>query len=136
MVAERDRVGQVLELEGVLAQPGDRGDSRQRADRDNQLLERDVDDAGLGPHAGDSIVGIELLDGSDDQVGVRAHHPQRNHDAPRLDGAGRCLGQQRRVEHEVGRVDDRRAGLAEALRDVAAGKPAADDEHAAASGTA
>ena len=53
-------------------------------------------------------------------------------DVARLEGPGRGLGEERRVEHEVLAADDRRTALAEQARDVAAGEPAADDERPAA----
>ena len=65
------------------------------------------------------------------EVGVGAHGAQRHHDVARLDVAGGRLGQQRRVEHEVGRVDDRGAVAAELTSDVGAGETAAEHEHAA-----
>jgi hypothetical protein len=135
VVAEADRIGQVLELERVLAQAGHVGHAGQGAERDHDLVEREVDDPGLGPDAGDSIVDVELGDEPHDQLGVRAHGPDRDHDAAWLHGAGGRLGQQRRVEHEVRRVDDGRAGLAEPAGHVAAGETAADHDDAAASGS-
>ena len=62
---------------------------------------------------------------------MRAHLPQRHDDVPRLERAGRRLGQERRVEHEVVGVDDRGAALPEQPRDVRAGEATADDEGAA-----
>ena len=63
---------------------------------------------------------------------MRAHLPERDDDVPRLERPGGRLGQERRVEHEVVGVDDRRAALAEQARDVRAGEAAADDERPAA----
>src|SRR5262245_39533763 len=50
-----------------------------------------------------------------------------------LERAGRGLRQERRVEHEVLRADDRRAAITEQSRDVAAGEAAADDERSTSS---
>ncbi len=63
---------------------------------------------------------------------MRAHLAQRHDDVPRLERAGRRLGQQRRVEHRVLRADDRGAALAEQTGDVGAGEAAAEHERAAA----
>jgi hypothetical protein len=131
-VAQPDRVGQVLEPGRVLAQPRHVRHPRDRAERDHQLLVLDLEVAGLRHHAHDAPVGIDRYRAAEQEIGVRRHRAQRHRDVAWLDAARGRLRQQRRVEHEVRRVDDRGAAAAEASRDVAAGKAAAQHEHATA----
>jgi cupin domain len=59
---------------------------------------------------------------------MRTHLPKRHDRVPRLESAGCRFGQDRRVEHEVLRIDDRRAVALEQPRDVRAGEAAADNQ--------
>ena len=76
---------------------------------------------------------VERRCAAQQQLGARAHHPQRHDDVARLERAGGGFGQERREEHEVLRADDRRLdpALAEQPRHPAAGEAAAEDQRAA-----
>src|SRR5262249_55769966 len=74
---------------------------------------------------------VDLRRASEQKLRLRAHQPERNDGMTWLERAGRGLGQQRCVEHEVLRADDRRAAITEESRDVAAGETAAHDERSA-----
>ncbi len=132
VVAQRDRVGEVLEPEPVVGEARDRERPCDRARGDDQALVADLLVPGVGRDGERARLGVEDGGRAEDQLGVRAHHPQRDDDMARLERSRRGLGQERRVEHEVLAADDRGAALAEQPRDVAAGEPAADDESAAA----
>jgi hypothetical protein len=67
-------------------------------------------------------------DAPEQQLRVRAHLPERDDDVPRLERSLGGLRQERRVEHEVVGVDDRRASFAEQACDVRSGEPTADHE--------
>ena len=133
VVAQADRVAEVLQAEGVLAQARDGRRAGHRSERDDELLVGDRDAAGLGLHLDDAPLGIER-DGAAEHAGRRAGHMVRSGTTTWRGSMlpGGRLGQQRRVEHEVGRVDDRRAAAAELAGDVGAGEAAAEHEHAAA----
>jgi hypothetical protein len=112
VVAEVDRIRQVLEAEGVLLEAGNREHPRNRAERDHEPLVPDCELLLLGLDGHALSPGVEGRRVTDDEVAARAHHPQRDDDVPRLEGAGGRLGQQRREEHEVLVVDDRRFAAA------------------------
>ena len=131
VVAQADRVAEVLEPERVLAQPGHGRDAGDRSEGDHELLVGDRDAARLGLHLDHAALGIVRDGAAQHEIGVGAHRAQRHGDVAGLDVARRRLGQQRRVEHEVGRVDDRGAAAAEPAGDVGAGEAAAEHEHAA-----
>ena len=76
-------------------------------------------------------VGVSADRSAEEKLGVLAHLPQRNDDVTRLERRRRSFGEERRVEHEVVGVDDRRAPLAEQAGDVRAGETTADDQGAA-----
>ena len=125
VVAELDRVGEVLEAETVLGEAGDRQRPRERAQREDGLLVVDDERLRTGLDRGDALLRVERREPSEEQLGVRAHHPQRHDDVAGLERARRGLGQHRRVEHEVLLADDRRAALAEQAGDVRTGEAAA-----------
>ena len=131
VVAEVDRVGEVLEAEPVLGETGDRQRPRERAEREDGPLVVDGERLRTGLDRGDALLRVERREPAEEQLGVRAHHPQRHDDVARLERARGGLGQHRRVEHEVLLADDRRAALAEQAGDVRAGEAAAEDERAA-----
>jgi hypothetical protein len=68
---------------------------------------------------------VHSRDLPEDEVGVRAHHPERNDDVARLESPRGGLWQRGGVEHEVLAADDGAAGLAEQPADIGAGEPAA-----------
>ena len=132
VVAQTDRVAHVLERERVLAQAGRGRHAADGAEREHEVGVADAEAPGVGLHDHAPLLVVELDGRAEQQVRVRAHAADRDQDVTRLDRAGRGLGEQRRVEHEVGRVDDRGARTPEAPGDVAAGEAAAEDEGAAA----
>ena len=131
VVAEMDRVREVLEAETVLGEPGDRQCARERAQREDGPVVVDSDCLRTGLDRGDALLRVERREPTEEQLRVRAHDPQRHDDVARLERAGRGLGQHRRVEHEVLLADDRRSALAEQASDVRAGEAASEDERAA-----
>ncbi len=131
VVAEVDRVGEVLEAEPVLGEPGDWQRARERAECEDCLLVVDDDCPGTGLDRRDALLRVEGGEPPEKQLGMRTHHSQRHDHVTRLERARRGLGQHRRVEHEVLLADDRRAALAEQARDVGAREAAAEDERSA-----
>jgi hypothetical protein len=131
VVAEVDRVGEVLEAERMVGEPGNRQRPRDRANGDDEVLVADVDEAFERLDLDAAVAEVERRRMPEDELGVRAHRPQRYDDVARLERARRRLREQRGEEHRVLRVDDRRAALAEVVGDVAAGVPAADDHRPA-----
>ena len=129
-IAERDRIGQVLEAEAVLGEAGDGKDARDGAEREHEVLPADVERARVGClHVGQPPLLVDLGHTAEHELGARAHLTERNDGVPRLERARGGLGKHRRVEHEVLRADDRRPVPAEQARDVAAGEAAAHHEH-------
>ena len=131
VVSKVDRVRERFEADAVVGEPRDRQRARDGAERDNDVSIPDVEERlfGLDPHA--LLLRVERRRASEQELGVRAHLPQRNDDVPRLERSRRRLREHRRVEHEVLGTDDRRAALAEQPRDVAAGEAAPEHERAA-----
>jgi hypothetical protein len=70
-------------------------------------------------------------DAAEDELGVRAHHPEWDDDVARFERARRGFRQHRGEEHVVLGADDRRAATAQVARDVGAGETAADDQRSA-----
>jgi hypothetical protein len=132
VVAQADRVGQVLEGERVLGEPVDGRHPRDGAERDHEVRVGDGEAPGVGVDRDDAPLVVERDRRAEQQVGVGAHRAQRHGDVARLDAPAGRLRQQRRVEHEVRRVDDRRAAAAERARDVRAGVAASQDQRPAA----
>ena len=132
VVAQVDRVGEVLEAQRVLGEAWDRQGPRDRAERDHELA------VGHG-HVSFERVDLDVAAGevqlgrpAEEHVRMRAHHAQRDDHVARLQGSRGGLGQQRREQHRVLRADDRGAPLAEDPSHVAAGESAADDHGPAA----
>jgi len=73
VVAQADGVGEVLEAEGVVAQPGDGRGPGDRAERDHEVRIGDRDAARLGLDLDDAPLRIERDRGAEHEVGVRAH---------------------------------------------------------------
>ena len=59
LVAQADRVGEVLEAERVLAQPRHGRHARDRAERDDEVVVLDRERAGLGLDVHDAALGVE-----------------------------------------------------------------------------
>ena len=75
MIAKGDRVGQILEAEGVLGEPRDRERSRNRAERDDEVAIGHVDQRFLGLDVDTPALRIVRDRPAEDEVGVRAHDP-------------------------------------------------------------
>ena len=131
VVAQRDRVGEVLEAECMIGEPGDGQRPGNRAERDDEVLVGHIDEHFLGLDLDALPVGSVGDCAPEHEVGVRAHQPQRHDDVAWLERPGRRFGEHRGEEHEVLGADDRCALLLEQLRDVAAGEAASEDERAA-----
>jgi hypothetical protein len=129
-VAEVDAVGEGLEPDGVLGQTGDRQRPGDRPERHDEVAVGDLVGARVGADAHRPLLQVGALDLADEELGMRAHGPQRDDDMARLERAGRRLGQHGRVEHEVVRADDGRPGLAQAAGHHAAREASAEHEHA------
>ena len=114
VVAQADRVGQVLEAERVLAQSRTGGMRVTEPSATTRSRRRSRSGRPRTRTSTTRRSGSSATAAAEHEVGVGAHRPQRHGDVPRLDVAGRRLGQQRGVEHEVGRVDDRGAARARA----------------------
>ena len=130
VVAEMDRLGQRLEGEGVLGESRHRHRPRHRAEGDHQLLPADRLRAGVGLDRRRARLQVDGGRAPEQQLRVRAHRPERDDRVARLQRPRCGLRQQRRVEHEVLRRDDRRPALAEQACDVGPGEAASEDEHA------
>jgi hypothetical protein len=131
VVPKRDRVGDVLEAASVLGEPRDGERPSDRAERHDEPLVADLERPTDRLRDGGTGTRVPCHDPTEKQLGVRAHLPKRDDDVARLQRPGRSLRQQRRVQHEVVRIDNRRAALAQQARDVRAGEAAAHDERAA-----
>ena len=135
VLSQVDCVGEVLESQGVLGEARNREPRRDRAESDDEVVVRHLDFAALGLHGDDPGVLVEGGRPSEEDLGVRAHHTERDGDVACFDGAGRHLGQDRCVEHGALGADDRRAALAEAACDVRAGEPATEDQRSSVGGS-
>ena len=131
-VAQRDRVGEILEADAVLERARHRKRARGRSERDDEPLVADLelarerfDDDGLA-------LAVVARHVAEHELGVRAHLAERHDDVAWLERPRRRLGEERRVEHEVLERDDRRAAALEEPRDVAPGEASAEDERPAA----
>ena len=131
VVPKADGVREVLEPEPVLGEARDRERAGDCAEGDDEVLVLELDTSRLGLDRDLPRALVNLRDLAEDEVGMRAHHSQRDDDVARLEGARRGLGQGRRVEHEVLAADDRAARLAEQAAHVAPGEPAPEDERPA-----
>src|SRR3954451_1874701 len=131
VVPERDCVGEVLETQRVFGEARNREGAGDGAERDDEVLVFELDAARLRLDIDLPRAFVDLCDLAEDEVGVRAHHPERNDDVARLEGARSGFRQRRRVEHEVLAADDRAGGGAEQPADVASRDPAAEDERSA-----
>jgi len=133
VVAKLDRVLERLEAECVLCQPGDREGAGDGAACDHEPVVADGDQLLLCFDPNGLARRVERPRAADEEFGARAHQSQRDDDVARLERTRRGLGQERREQHEVLAVDDRRleAALAEEPRHPGAGESAAEDERAA-----
>ncbi len=134
VVAQVDGVREALEPERVLGQAGDRKRPRHRPERDHEVVVLDVLLPGVRDDVHPPSVLVDRRRAAEEQLRVRAHHPQGDDDVARLERPRGGLGQHRRVEHEVLGADDRRARPPEQPPDVAAGEAAPDDERSATRG--
>ena len=108
VVAEPDRVGESLEPDRVLVEAGHGDRARDGAHRQHELVVAEL--LGLAVVAAQldgAGRGIVSVDRPEAQIGALEDLAQRGHDVARLQQAGRGLGQERRVEHEVDVVDER-----------------------------
>ena len=133
MIAQEDRVGERAEGERVLRESRHGQRPRPPAERDDEALVADGEQAGLRLDADRTGFGVVLAARpAEQELRVRAHLPQRHHDVTRLDRPRGRLGQHRREEHEVVEVDDRRASAAQQPGHPRAGEPAPEDQRSAA----
>ncbi len=128
LIAERDRIGKVLEPGAMLDQAGNREHACRRAEGDDELLVADLERSRERVDGDVPALAIECRDVAEHELGVRAHLPERDHDVPWFERPGRGLGEERRVEHRALAGDDRRAAALQKPRDVASGEAAAEDE--------
>ena len=128
VVAQVDRIGERLEREAVLGETRDRQRPRHRAEGEHEVVPADRP---LLPDGRGLRLDVDALDAPEQELGVRAHDAQRHDGVPRLERARGGLGQQRRVEHEVLRADDRRPASPQQPGDIRAREAAADDQHVA-----
>ena len=133
VVAEVDRVREVLEPESVLGEPGDGQRPRHCAERDDELVVPDLIGVAVRPlDRREAPLLVDLRHTSEQQLGVRAHLPERHDHVARLERARRRLGEHRGVQHEVLGADDRGAALSEQPRDIRTGEAAAHHQHSSA----
>ena len=85
VVAERDRVGEVLEAHAVLGETRNRERPRRRPERHDEAFVTDLDRAGerLDGHGRPLVV--VARDAAQDELRMRAHLPERDDDVARLD---------------------------------------------------
>ena len=69
VVAEIDRVCDVLEAEPMLGEPGDRQRAGERAQREDGLLVVDSEGLGAGPDRRDALLVVESREPSEEQLG-------------------------------------------------------------------
>ena len=131
VVPQTDRVAQRLEAERVLGEAGNRKSPDDRSQRDDQIGVPHPEQAILGLDLGALPLGVVRDDSTEDEIGVRAHHSQRDDDVPRLEGPRRGLRHHRGVEHVVLRAHDRGAAPPELAGDVGPGESAAGDQGSA-----
>ena len=131
-VAERDRVSEVLEADPVLREPGHGKRARRRSEGDDETLVSDLERSGQRLDDDGLAVAIVTRDRTEDELGVRAHLPERNDHVTRLERPRGRLREERRVQHEVLVRDDRRAMALQQSRDIAAGEATAEDQGSAA----
>ena len=131
VVAECDRVGQILEAAAVLDEARHGEDPRDGPECHHEPLV--CDDSGTGDRlCGDRpACQVDRGRAAEQQLGMWAHLPERHDDVARLEGAGGRLGEQGGVEHRVLGREDRRAGLAEQASDVGAGEATAENQRSA-----
>ena len=130
-VAQRDRVGEILEADAVLSKSRHRKRSRRGSERDDEPLVADLELARERFDGDRLALGIVAQHVAEDELGVRAHLAQRDYHVAWLERPRGRLGQERRVEHEVLERDDGCAAALEEPRDVAPGKASAQDERPA-----
>ena len=128
VVTQVDGVGEALERHRVLGQSRDRQHPRGRAEGDDQTLVRHLDHTELGVDRDGPRVLVQRGRPPAQQLGVRTHHPERHECVPGLDGSGRDLREQRRVEHRALGADDRGARVPEQPGHVGSPESSAEDE--------
>ncbi len=88
VVAEIDRVGEVLEPDRVLGEPGNRERPSDGAERKHEMLPGDVERAGLRRlDVRRPLLRIDRRHAAQQHLGVRAHLTQRHDHMPRLERA-------------------------------------------------
>ncbi len=136
VVAQPDRLLDALHADALLGQAGNGERARDGAECHHQVVEGDlVRLADERRDGGDPAVLVDGGDAAGEDFGLRQHAPQRHHDVPRRDAAGRRLGEEGLVRHVRTRVDDGDGCLAVAhlLQDAAgcvqSDVPATNDEN-------
>jgi hypothetical protein len=76
VIAECDRVGQILEAKGVLGEARDRERPRNRAERDHEIAIGDAEKSFVGLDLDAPAVGLVRDGAPEHEVGMRAHQPQ------------------------------------------------------------
>ena len=132
VVAERDRIGEVLEAHPVLGEARDGQCAGPGPEGDHQPLVRDLDWPGERVHEDGPPLAVEPRHVAEQELCMRAHLAERDDDVARLERAGGRLGQERRVQHEVLERDDRRPAALQEPRDVASREAPSQDERASA----
>jgi hypothetical protein len=132
VVAERDRVREVLEAHAVFSESRHGKASCGRAEGDDEVLVGDLELSRERLHDDRLPLLIVADDAAEDELRVRAHLTERNDDVSRLERPRCGLGQEWRVEHEVLVRDDGRATPLQQAGDVASGEASAENERAAA----
>ncbi len=135
LVAQGDRLFDVLEPGGLLGQARDRERPGDRAERDDDLVVGElVVGALLGHHLGDLAVVVDTGDATGDHPAALEGLAERHHHVPRFHRAGRRFGQERLVRHHRAGVDHGdpdlapASGLPQAVRGVHPDVTASDDE--------
>ena len=76
MVSEIDRVREILEPDRVLGEAGDRKRSGDRAERQHQVVPRDLERAGLRRlDVGGPLLRVDRGHAAQQHLGMRAHLP-------------------------------------------------------------
>jgi hypothetical protein len=85
VVAQVDPLGEILEVEPVLREPGGREHAQDGAERHDEPAVADRMDAVLGLYARDLVLEVDSCRSSDQEFGVGAHLPERDDGVPALE---------------------------------------------------
>jgi hypothetical protein len=135
-IAQQDGVRERLQPARVLREPGDGQRARDRAERDDELVIRELDRLAVDPaHGARPRARVRAADVADDELRALECGAQRDYDVARVERRACCAGEQRRVEHVVRVVDERHARAParedafERARGVEAAEAASRDHH-------